>query len=181
MGFYLPGISILLLLKCFRLQSIAPLFLCRNDAIVLAPLLQHPRPIGWKQDPSGFDCGRAQTLGLVDFVGGCVDSLADVVAVYYIKVCAQPLPDRGTRRDPPLFTVWWAPIQLHTCHGFVALLWGSRSCQKEMSVIEIPILNWDKTKLGWIKTKSLVYFRCCCPADANVSIDFVISVYLLFL
>lgn len=36
-GLYLPGISILLLLKCFRLQSIAPLFLCRNDAIVLAP------------------------------------------------------------------------------------------------------------------------------------------------
>lgn len=30
-------VSILLLLKCFRRQSIAPLFLCRNDAIVLAP------------------------------------------------------------------------------------------------------------------------------------------------
>lgn len=105
-GLYLPCISILLLLKCFRLQGIAPLFLCRNDAIVLAPLSQHPRPMGWNQDPSGFDCGRALSLGLVDFVGGCADSSADVLAVYYINVCAQPLPDRGTRRDPPLCTVW---------------------------------------------------------------------------
>lgn len=37
MGLYLPAGSILLLLKCFRLQGIAALFLCRNDAIVLAP------------------------------------------------------------------------------------------------------------------------------------------------
>lgn len=62
------------------------------------PLLPHPQPIRRNEDPSGFGCGRVQSLRLVDFVEGCADSLADVLAVYYINVCARPLPDRGTRR-----------------------------------------------------------------------------------
>lgn len=49
------------------------------------PSLQHPRPMGWNQDPSGFYCGRALSLGSADFVGGCADSSADVLAVYYIN------------------------------------------------------------------------------------------------
>ena len=72
------------------------------------PLLQHPRPIGGNQDPSGFDCGRAQGLGLVDFVGGCADSSADALAVYYINVCPSPTEAHaGTllflRSDGPLY------------------------------------------------------------------------------
>lgn len=155
MGLYLPTISIPLLLKCFRLQGIAPLFLCRNDAIVLAPPLQHPRPIGWNQDPSGFYCGRAQSLGLVDFVGGCADSLADALAVYYINVRSAPPRHRHTP-GPPLFTVWWAPTQMHTCRCFVVLLWGSRSCQKEMSVTAtvITISDEDRATPALLNTNS---------------------------
>lgn len=64
------------------------------------PLLPHPQPIRRNENPSGFGCGsgRVQSLGLVDFVGGCADSLADVVAVYYVNVGARSLPKRGTRR-----------------------------------------------------------------------------------
>jgi len=105
MGLYLPAISILLLLKCFHLQGIAPLFLCRNDAIVLAPPVAESPTNQMKPVSQWIGLWEGSSRGLVDFVGGCADSLADVLAVYYINVCAQPLPDRGTRRDPPPFTV----------------------------------------------------------------------------
>lgn len=107
------------------------------------PLLPHPQPIRWNIDPYGFGGGRAERVGFGGNVGGFADCLADVPVVYYITERFAPLPDVGTRRDPPLFTVWWVSIQMHTCRGFVHRLWGLPICQKETSVTTtiIRILN----------------------------------------
>lgn len=58
-----------------------------------------------------------------------------------LLMCAGPLPMRGTRRDPPLFTVWWFPTLLRTCHVFVSSLSGATIFRKEVSVIAISLTS----------------------------------------
>lgn len=78
-----------------------------------------------------------------------------------ILMRAGPLPMRGTRRDPPLFTVWWFPTLQRTCLVFVSSRLGATDMPKG-NVSHCHNFNHKTLECLMENYGTLINLRICC-------------------